>query len=267
MHATPQHRDSFGIPAHTDADGMAVVGRTLHDLRGIRFDEGTGGNQPAAPAPGANPPAPQSTAPGTEPTAPAAQSTTATPPAAPAPNPALGPDGNPWDPARAGARIAEVNAEAKANRERATALEAEKAASDKRLADVLAALGLKPDGSAAEKTPEQLAAEVSQATTRQDEIARENIVLRVAGATVNADRLLDSRGFVTELSALKADDRAGVEALVNTWVQKDPTLTVTPAAAASGGAGHTGTAPSTARKSREAAIAERYGAPRSTSAR
>jgi len=34
--------------ARTDVDGLAVIGRTLHDLRGIRFGEGDGGNTPAA---------------------------------------------------------------------------------------------------------------------------------------------------------------------------------------------------------------------------
>ncbi|OJX72823.1 hypothetical protein [Leifsonia sp. 71-9] len=32
------------FPTIVDADGMAVIGRTLHDLRGIRFGDGEGGN-------------------------------------------------------------------------------------------------------------------------------------------------------------------------------------------------------------------------------
>lgn len=37
-------------PVRADVDGMAVIGRTLHDLRGIRFTEGEGGNAPAGEA-------------------------------------------------------------------------------------------------------------------------------------------------------------------------------------------------------------------------
>lgn len=32
------------FPTLTDTDGMTVIGRTLHDLRGIRFADGEGGN-------------------------------------------------------------------------------------------------------------------------------------------------------------------------------------------------------------------------------
>ena len=34
--------------ALADRDGLAVIGRTIHDLRGIRFEEGTGGAAPEA---------------------------------------------------------------------------------------------------------------------------------------------------------------------------------------------------------------------------
>lgn len=63
-------RKPFHRPVLTDQDGMAVIGRTLHDLRGIRYEDGPGGNPPA-PTPPADPapPAPP------------------TPPAPPAPTP------------------------------------------------------------------------------------------------------------------------------------------------------------------------------------
>jgi len=38
----------------TDIDGMAVIGRTIHDLRGIRYVEGEGGNAPADDAAGSD---------------------------------------------------------------------------------------------------------------------------------------------------------------------------------------------------------------------
>jgi len=33
--------------AKRGSDGLAIIGRTLHDLRGLRFDEGEEGNEPA----------------------------------------------------------------------------------------------------------------------------------------------------------------------------------------------------------------------------
>lgn len=40
---TPSTRTS----ARADIDGLALIGRTIHDLRGIRYVEGEGGNAPA----------------------------------------------------------------------------------------------------------------------------------------------------------------------------------------------------------------------------
>ena len=40
---TPSTRTS----ARADVDGLALIGRTIHDLRGIRYVEGEGGNAPA----------------------------------------------------------------------------------------------------------------------------------------------------------------------------------------------------------------------------
>jgi len=61
-----------------DRDGLAVIGRTLHDLRGVRFVEGEdGGTPPTPPAPAPAPPAP----------APAPPAPPAPAPAPPAPAP------------------------------------------------------------------------------------------------------------------------------------------------------------------------------------
>lgn len=64
-------------PVRRNADGIAVIGRTLHDLRDIRHGEGEEGGAPAAPP--ATPPAPPATPPVPAPPTPAA------PPAPPAP--------------------------------------------------------------------------------------------------------------------------------------------------------------------------------------
>lgn len=97
-------------PVVRDRDGMAVIGRTLHDLRGIRFEDGEGGNAPAAPP--AAPAAPA--APPAAPAAPAAPAPAA--PAAPAP---VNHRGDPDD------HVRELRQEAKERRE---ALEKEQAA-------------------------------------------------------------------------------------------------------------------------------------------
>jgi hypothetical protein len=44
------------VLARADVDGLALIGRTLHDLRGIRFDAGEGGNAPAGENPDADEP-------------------------------------------------------------------------------------------------------------------------------------------------------------------------------------------------------------------
>jgi hypothetical protein len=261
-----------------DDDGLAVIGRTLHDLRGIRFDNGTGGNAPApqqsavpAPPPGVNPPAPEqqpAPAPASPPAPAPAAPAPAQQPAAPAlpPEPAINPrTGQPFTPAESQARIQELNREAQTNRERAETAERERDAANARANDILRAAGFNPDGTPyTEITPEAAAAAISGTTAERDTAVREALLLRVVGTTehrANGDALLDSRDFVGRLSAIGTTDRAGVEALVDEFVQKDAARygTTPPPAVSSGGAPqHTGTPNTPARQSKADAIAARY---------
>lgn len=253
QHLTAQHttRDAFGL---------AVIGRTAHDLMGIRYNEGEGGNTPAG---GQEPPKP--TAPATPtPPAPAAPAAGATTP--PAPNPSkvkfedLDPDTQ--------AYVRGLRSEAAEHRQRADAAAADAVAAKAQRDSVLAALGLKPDGSEKDPDPAELQAATQAATAATEATKRENLVLRVGpGLGANVDKLLDSRSFITKLEGLKADDREGVIALITEALTADVTLKATPAAAASsGGTTHTGTTPTDQRKSKSAALQDRYSGRRGSAA-
>lgn len=241
-----------------EANGLGTIGRTLHDLRGIRFEDGPGGNQPApapaAPAPAAPAPAPAPAQPAPAAPAPAPATPPAATPPAPAPAPAapandvpINPKtGQPYTPAETQAYISELRGEAKTNREA-------KEAADAQLAAVMAALGKKPDGTPLDPsaTPEDVAklAEANKNT------ALENVVLRHAPALgVNADRLLDSASFLNQLRSKESTDTEGIKTLITEALQKDTSLALVAAAASSGGAQHTGTTPTTARKSMAEAV-------------
>lgn len=231
-------------------DGMAMLGATRHEIMGIRYTDAPGGAAPAAPA--------------ATPAAPAPNESTIVPPAAPAADTVVVPinpsTGLPYTPAETQARISVLNGENKAAREAREAAERERDAAQQQTAAVLAALGLKPDGSKADLTPEQLQAQVAERGSAAETTARENLVLRVSpGLAADADKMLDSRSFTDQLSKIKADDKAGVDALVKQWVEDHPEHKLAaPAAAASGGAQHTGTVPTDKRPTKSTAIADRY---------
>lgn len=251
--------------AERGPDGLAIIGRTLHDLRGIRYEQGEGGNQPPAPA---APPAAPSSTPTPAPAAPAAPTPPPAAPSAPASTeqpPAVNPKtGQPYTAAETQAYIAELRNEAKTNREAREAAEAAIAAQNAALQAALVALGVQPDPSQPPADPAALQATIAERTQAAEQVARENVVLRVAGSRpvpANADALLDSRAFTSRLASIAVDDRAGVEALVDEFVTNDDRFRTTPApAAASGGAAHSGATPSTARKPVHQAIAERIAA-------
>lgn len=234
-----------------DAFGHAVIGRTAHDLMGIRFNEGEGGNTP--PAGGQEPPKPAAPA---TPTPPAA----ATPPAGSEPPAAKVKIKFEDLDADTQAYVRDLRSEAATHRQKADAAAAEATAAKAQRDSVLAALGLKPDGSEKDPDPAELEAATRAASAAAESTKRENLVLRVGpGLGANVDRLLDSRSFTTKLEGLKADDREGVTALITEAITADVTLKATPAAAASsGGTTHTGTTPTDTRKSKSAALQDRY---------
>lgn len=265
--------------AARDVDGLAVVGRTLHDLRGIRFDDGEGGNVPAGGAPatdgGENPAGRQSSqsnlpGPGV---APSARQGDPTPGAAPTSTPTPTPSGDPapgsdpapsstptpgqqqqYTPEQTQQYIASLRQEAKTNRERAEAAEAARNTA-------LQALGLQMDaqGNITPIPKQETPAPVVEAQTERDNTQRENLVLRIAPSLkADADKMLDSRSFASQLSQLDPTDRAGAEALVREWLEGHPEHAIAPApAAASGGTQHAGGAPVNGRKSREEALKAR----------
>lgn len=250
---TTQHIASHAI---RDAFGQAVIGRTVHDLMGLRYNEGEGGNAPAG---GQEPPKPG------PPTPPPPADGTITPPAGATPDPK--PANTPkvkfedLDPATQ-AYVRDLRTEAADHRQAAAAAKAAADAAKAQRDQVLAAMGLKPDGSEQDPDPAELEAKVAATAADADNTKRENLVLRVGpGLGANVDKLLDSRSFLTKLAGLKVDDREGVTALITEAIAADATLKTAPApAASSGGTTHTGTTPTDQRQSKAAALQKRYAA-------
>jgi len=214
-------------------DGLAVIGRTLHDLRGIRFGDGEGGNAPASEDP----------APGEEPQ-PSGDPAPTDPPADPAADP------KPEDKPETFSReyVEQLRKEAAGYRTRAEkdAKDAAEAA-EKALVEKLGkALGLikedeQPDAAAliAQAQSEKQAAEQASAAA-----ARELAVLKVSDKHgANTTAMLDSRAFVSKLEALdpSADDfAAAVDSLVKDTVASDSKFKRVQVAASSGSSDHGG---------------------------
>lgn len=206
-------------------DGLAVIGRTLHDLRGIRYEGGEGGAAPAAPAaPGA--PAPAAPAEPVAPVAPAATEKVEDLPA--------------W----AQKIITDTRSEAAKARVDAKAA-ADQATKD--LGDKLAvALGLKPDA-ATDPAALTALAEKAQGDARAASIKL--AVYQAAGTHQgNPDALLDSTSFLAKVNALDptaASFGTDVSEAIKAAVAANPSLKAARAAGAStvtnpGGTAETG---------------------------
>jgi len=216
-------------------DGLAVIGRTLHDLRGVRFDEGEGGNA-AGTTTGA--------AAGTGTTG-ATTSTTATDTTAASTTAAAGQTSAATEkvedlPAWAQKLITDTRSEAaKYRTEGKTA--AEKAQQE--LTDKLAvALGLKPDAAA---DPAALTASLTTAQKQAEDAARQLAVFKAATNIADPTRLLDRTSFMTSIAGLDPNDGAALKAAIEAAVAADSTLKKAQAAGAStvdtsGGTGETG---------------------------
>lgn len=195
------------IPAVRDRDGMAVIGRTLHDLRNIRFDEGEGGNTPPA-VPVPPPPAPPAPTPTPAPTPPAPVPP-ASPPAAPAP---INYKGDPDE------YVRELRAENK------TAREAREAA---------------------ETAAATAAAERETAAAERDNLKRENtVILRASELGAKAAALLDSKEFTTTFATVDLADKAAVDKAITDALEKNSAFRSGPALPPSSGGGHQGGQPS-----------------------
>ena len=201
------------IPARADIDGLAVIGRTLHDLRGIRFEDGETGGAPAAGADDS-----------------AAEAALA---AAIAEASSSSDDAETVEslPAFAQKMIHDLRQESATHRTSAKTA-AEKAQQE--LTDKIAVLlGLKPD---AATDPAALTASLTQAQQQAQDTARQLAIYKAAGATgANPDRLLDSNSFMTSVAGLDPADGAAVTAAIKSAIADNPLLKAVQAAAASGG--------------------------------
>ena len=206
--------------AARDRDGMAQIGPSAFQMRGIRFIDGEDGAgtppaPPAAPAP--QPPAPP---------APAAQQVPPTPnPPAPTPPP-VNYQGNPDE------YVRQLREE---SRERREALTAEQAAHN------------------------TVKSELATAQAALADQQRTNAVLRLAGAAgANATALLDSTSFMTALAAVDISKDDDVTAAITTALGKNSALSATPTLPSTNGGGHQGGSTEQP-KSLEGAIAAHLG--------
>lgn len=153
---------------------------------------------PPTPAPGAPAPAPQpTTVPGLDPNAPVDVASL---------------------PLNVQNLIAKARQEAAANRQGKTSSDQRATAAEQRLTEVYAALGLNGDGTAAQASPEEVAAQLQQRAAEADERAQaaedarwgsevKLQIHRLAGKCgADADALLDSNAFVDSLDEIADDD-------------------------------------------------------------
>jgi len=188
---------------------------------------------PGAPAGGGNP--------GQAPGQPQQQGTVtnpAAPAAPPATNPGQAPGTDPQDvaslPQWAQDVIKNTRTEAANYRTQHQTVQQQAQEAQKQRDAVLAAMGLKPDGTEA-VDPDKLGAQLADVQSRAWETAVENKVLRMAGRLgLDADGLLDSLAFLDSLQALDAEPEAAdfaqkLEAHVTAFVTANPKFKATPA--------------------------------------
>lgn len=237
--------------ATIDRDGLAVIGRTLSDLRGHRFMSDPGGD-PAPAAPAAGDPAP---APTPEPT--------------PAPAPGA-PAAVPFEQLDPGtqAYIRGLREEAKTNREKADGYKTQidTLTPYQQQVEALRA-SLAGEGGKAPATVEDLQTQIqakqteAQQAKQEAEAAKRGLALvRVASlpdVQVNASRLLDSKSFEAKLAQIDPADDAALRALLVAEAEADQSLRIVPIAGGSGGGAHGGATPTTGRLSLKDAIAAR----------
>jgi len=206
-------------PVAINRDGMAQIGPTLFELRGIRFADDPAGAPPAAPE--APAPAPAAPAP-VAPAAPAAPPAAPVAPAAPAP---VQYRGNPDE------YVHELREEAKTHR-----LAAEKAQQER-------------DVAASERDSDRAA---------RESLARENHVLRVAGKFgANADLLLDSSSFMKTFADVDLADEAKVQEAIEGALERNSAFKAGPTLPGTSGGGHQGGSGTTPTPTLQGAVAAR----------
>jgi len=222
--ATPT---KYRHPIAINRDGMAQIGPTLFELRGIRFADDPAGAPPAVPAPAspapAAPAAPAPAAPAAPaPPAPAAPS--APVPAAPAP---INYQGSPDE------YVRELRGEARTHREAREA--AEKLASER------------------EQENTTLASE-------RDQLRRENtVILRAQELGAKAAALLDSKEFTTAFAAVDLADPAAVDKAITDALERNSAFKAGPILPGASGGGHQGGSATTPTPTIEGAVKARLG--------
>lgn len=211
-------------PVARDVDGMAQIGPTKFQLRGIRFFNDEGG-APGAPAASAAP-APAAPAPAA-PAAPAPQTPAPAAPAAPHTPAPVNYKGDPDE------YVRELREEAKTHR-----LAAEKAQQER-------------DAAASERDSDRAA---------RESLARENHLLRVAGKFgANADLLLDSSSFMKTFADVDLADEAKVKEAIEGALERNSAFKAGPKLPGTSGGGHQGGSAPTTTPTIEGAVKARLG--------
>jgi hypothetical protein len=214
-------RELANHPVRTTVDGMAAIGRTSHDLRGIRFDENDGGNTNGDTDAAAAAAAAQAA---TDAAAAAASTGVAAAPA--------------WD-----GKIESLHPDAqkiitdlrKENGDRRVAL----TAAETRTQAILTAAGIKTD----EADPVEVA---KTATAAASKATRELAVFKAASAAgADPTKLLDRTSFTASIAGIDPSDGPAIKAAIDAAVAADASLKAARAAGASsidnpGGTGEVG---------------------------
>lgn len=202
----------------TDRDGLAVIGRTRHDLMGIRYEGEPGGNTPPAPVPA--PPADPVPAPTPAPPAPPAPAPPAPAPAPPAPTPQP-PAPTPAPP---------INFQGDPN-EYVRDLREENKTRREANQDLTTKVGTLT------QTNETL-------TAQNASLARANAVILAAGGLgANASAILDAKSLDTKLAAVDPSDPEAVKAFITEAITANPAFKTGPALPPTSGGGHQGGTP------------------------
>ena len=220
------------IPAQRDSNGMAIIGRTRHQLMGIRYEEGEGGAGGDAAAQAA--------------VAQVAAAAAAAKAAEDA-KPPWGDDPTKFDPDKAWKLITNLRTDIDANKTK-TATDIE-AASAKASKDALAQFSRLLAGTEEPETdPVKLAAKVTDLSTQ---IAAANTTLTtaqvetkglklalavatVAGGQANVPLLLSNEAFKTSIASVEPTDVAAIQAKITAALQANAALKATPGRSGSG---------------------------------
>ena len=224
------------IPAQRDANGMAVIGRTRHQLMGIRYAEGEGGE-------GGGDAAAQAAA---------AQVAAAAAKAAEDAKPPWGDDPTKFDPDKAWALIQNVKGDVaaeKAKRDQAIADAVKKASDETRKATLSDFAKLLGGGEEIETDPEKLQAKVTDLSTQIAEkstsLTKAELDLKAATLSTavaihahalggNPALLLTNEQFKTSIASVEPTDEAAIKAAITKALQDNAALKATPGRSGSG---------------------------------